>query len=242
MRFIASLGLLAAASASAQTVNTQVTGLTLTNGLSSVTDAGAVTSTSNTANLATGIGYLTDNSVLTQVWNFGLNTTGLTFQGAFGGTISSQADAIYFVGAAQSTGGTEPASPRNGAFNLQLELTTGLTTARSYSDINYILTSQEITNSLGVYFTGPGFVANPYPPGTNRFFVTYLKVPFSDFGATYDQVVGVRVSNVSANWPDIGYVGVGYGGTAVPEPSTYGLILGGLALAGAALRRRQRAK
>lgn len=227
------------ATVSAQTVNTQVGGLTLTNGLSSVTDAAAITSTTNTANLATGIGYLTDNSVLTGVWNFGFNTTGLTFQGTFGGTISSQADAIYFVGIAQSTGGTETATARNGAFNLQLELTTGLTAARSYSDINYIVTSQEITNSLGVYFTGPGFVANPYNPGANKFFLAYLKVPFSDFGATYDKIVGVRVSNVAAYWPDIGYVGVGFGGTAVPEPSTYGLALGGLALAGAVIRRRR---
>jgi hypothetical protein len=45
------------------------------------------------------------------------------------------------------------------------------------------------------------------------------------------------VDNLAANYANLNFLRIS---TPVPEPSTYGLALGGLALAGAALRRRRR--
>lgn len=77
---------------------------------------------------------------------------------------------------------------------------------------------------------------------------------FSAYIGTGSVIYQVRASNPSVNGSttgDLVYdrnlvsgfadVTVTYTYTPVPEPSTYGMILGGLALAGAALRRRQKA-
>ena len=49
------------------------------------------------------------------------------------------------------------------------------------------------------------------------------------------------ILNTAGNFAPVGYPLMVLYSDVVPEPSTYGMILGGLALAGAALRRRQKA-
>jgi hypothetical protein len=69
----------------------------------------------------------------------------------------------------------------------------------------------------------------------------YLHIPFSDFNLSGSQVLGIKLSDFNGLHPDIAYIGAGYAGSPIPEPSTYGLVLGGLALVGAAMRRRKKA-
>jgi len=232
--------LLIAVSASAQTVNTQVNGLTLTNGLTSVTDSSGIYSSANTA---TAITYLTDNDAETLVSNLGYNVGG-SVQGQFAGTINASATAIYIIGVSLNTGlGYETF---NGNFTVQLQLASGLTTGLTYGDGDFVFTSQvmgpldiyEMSQSgdridLNVDFTTQG----PSPA-----YYAYVPIAFADFGVNGSDVLGIRLSNFQMRWPDIGYIGAGYVGSAIPEPSTYGLIFGGLALAGAAIRQRKNSK
>ncbi len=235
MSRILPLALFAAASASAQTVNTQVSGLVLTNGLGSITDASALNST----NQSYGIAYLTDNDATSFTLNIGFSA-GTSLQGDFSGSISSASTGIYVIAAAVDFEGSVQMMS-GPSFSVQLSLLGGLTSARTYGDADFVITEQGVP-AISYFQNGNGEYAQNFDPAASwsqPFYYAYLYIPFADFSTSYNQVLGIKFSNFTGHRPDFSYIGTGYAGTPVPEPSTYGLILGGLALAGAAIRRRR---
>jgi hypothetical protein len=218
---------LALGTASASATNTQVNGITLTNGLSSLTNSSGLYSGPNKSY---GVTYLTDNDTTTFNFNLGIADGG-SIQGTFDGTIASSSTGVYILGI-----GFE-GTTLNGSFLIQLNTLSGLTASRSYSDANFTVTNQSIGDVSG-YQNFDGQAVTYQNIGGNY---AYLYAPFSDFGISYNQVLGIKLSNFSPQYPDLSYIGIGAvgNGGAIPEPSTYGLIgIGALGVAFIARRRK----
>jgi len=241
MSRILALAFLLTASAEAQVTFGDIT---LHNGLASLTDVSAIKPVSRT--VATQ--YLTDASFTTVAYNMGTddqdNPNGGALEGRFVLPLSVSDTHIYVLGVANyfpaSGPPPFPASVYNGIFSIQLVLASGLTSALSYSSDDYVVSNttmvidSQINTPLGVVNV-PDYTFN----GGRVDYVAYLPVSLASFNVSPSDVLGIRFTNMTSVWLDVSYIGTI--GTPVPEPSTYGLILGGLALAGAALRRRKSA-
>jgi hypothetical protein len=216
-----------AATALTQAATTQLTGVTLTNGISSLSDYSALYSGPNTA---VGVSFLTDNDIASFAMNVGAST-GSALKGSFSGPLNSAATGIMLVGF--GGGG----NTFNGNFTVQLQLAGGgLTAERTYGDAQYVMTSQSIGTVDNYWESGLVTIGNT---GLSGFKHAYLYIPFTDFNVSRSSVIGVSLSEFADPNPEISFIGAGYVGdpSPIPEPSTYGPILG-LVFAGAAIRRR----
>ncbi len=226
-----------AATASAADI-TEINGLVLTNGLGGISNPSAL----NAGNQGLAISTLTDADLSTGIINIGF-PSGSSLEGSFSGPISSSATSLFFI--QPFVGAVNP----TGVFTLQLVLTGGvLTNGLVYVPADYTATTQAFPVAQASYISAfNGLIYDTEEELANMGLTSdslygYLQVPFSDFGVDYSQVIGVRLSSLGNPYPDFTYIGAGYAGSPIPEPSTSGLILGGLALGAAALRRRKISK
>jgi hypothetical protein len=90
------------------------------------------------------------------------------------------------------------------------------------------------TDTDGEFYNSTGYAGLRFTKGLDIFYGwMQIQVTNSDNNA----IQGVLIDWAYQDSPGIG---IQAGAVAIPEPSTYGIILGGLVLAGAAVRRRKR--
>ncbi len=179
-------------------------------GLANITDASALTYSP-----ATEVLYMTDDSLTTGVANIGVN--GGTLAGDFGG-------GIYFhgTGADIVIVGAYIGAPAWGGGTVSLKLSDGsYTPGVAFTDASLVTTT--LNDNMTFYQeSGGGFV----PLNADY---CYLPLDISSFDTGGLGVTGIEISSMTAEYPDITYIGVTT--EAVPEPSTMALAaLGGLGL------------
>lgn len=201
---------------------------------------------SGNANYSQMVAALTDDSALSGVANVGALTNHPSFTANNGTLEGTFAKALLSSSTPSTSGIAFFGGGYNGSwgsFKVELRLADGTYTksvpyaAATFVDTGVNIPGNNIFHNIanfGTYITGDQ---------------SMTKVTFSltSFGSLYGQdVVGARITEMTSAFPDINFIGVfgtlGAGAPSVPEASTYGFALGGLAIAAAVVRRRKSSK
>lgn len=130
------------------------------------------------------------------------------------------------------------ANTNQAGFNVAYTFSQAITTFSSHLELNG--RNGQSSVMLSAYRNGV-LIGTSARSATNPVNYDEIDLSFTDLGG-FDRLEFVETQgpNQAAYWlMQVNTVALGGGGGAIPEPSTYGLALGGLALAGASIRRRR---
>ena len=224
--------LLIAASASAAN-EVIFEGFTL-QGLTTVTDDSALADFGTSK--APAIASITDANWTTDGIN-SMGQSGGVLAGEFGMTFTSAGKYLFVIAPAYTPNMVDGHTIHMGTFALSILLANDqYVSAGTFGDSDFTLTTSIVS---GNYY-GSANSVTPFPSDGNVV-AQYLSISLGALDTQSIGVKGIKFENFTGQRLDLNYIGI-TGGGAVPEPSTYGLALGGLALAVVAMRRRKSSK